>query len=55
MRKMNFLDDLQFVAAAERDGSRGPFADSVHGENQSVFERRGIKGARRMALMMFGE
>src|SRR5579862_8832059 len=51
----DFLDNIELVAAPQCRGGSGPFADSVHGENQSVLEGRRKKRAGRMALVMFGK
>src|SRR5271170_3980366 len=55
VREMDFLDDLQLVTTAERYGSRGPFAYTIHRQDQRVFKWRRIKCAGSVALVVLGK
>ena len=53
--KMDLLDGRQGRPLANADRRRRPFADPVHGQDHGLVERRGIKRAGSVGLMMLGE
>src|SRR5580658_3260717 len=52
---MDLLEDFEVVPAAARYRRGGPLADAVHGENECIFKRRGVKRAGCVALVVFGK
>src|SRR6266699_3927228 len=52
MWKLNLLVHLQFVASADRDRRRCPFADAIHCQYRRALEWRRKKCACRVAEMM---
>src|SRR5205823_1948379 len=55
MRKVQFLERGEFIAAAIGDRGRRPLADPVHRQDGGLLERRGKKSRGRMALVMLRE
>ena len=53
--KVDLADDLEAVAAAERQRRGRPFADAVHRQHGRALERRREERARRVAQVMLGE
>ena len=51
--KTNFVGQFDFVSAADTQRRGRPFADSIHRQNGGFVERRRIKGACRVRLMVF--
>ncbi len=55
VRKPQFAEDVELVAAADADRRGGPFADAVDRHHRRFFERRRIERRRRVRLVMFAE
>ena len=53
--KVQFLEDLEMIAAADAGGRRGPLPHSVHGEHRRLGKGRSEKSRGRVALMMLGK
>ena len=52
---MNLPGDADIGPASDPHRRGGPFADTIHGEDHSLVERRGIEGAGGVTQMMFRE
>src|SRR5579864_5649122 len=55
MRKVDLLDYLEVVAAAQGDGRGGPFPHAIHRQDQGFVKRGWEESTGRVALMVFGE
>ena len=55
MGPVNLVEHRNFIIDADTGTGRGPYADPIQGQDSSLLERRRIKSARCMTLVMFGE
>src|SRR5690349_13713557 len=55
MRKANLLQYSDFLPFSFSDRGRRPFSHAVHRKNCGFIERRWVKGAGCMGLVMFGK
>ena len=55
VREVDLANDLEICAVADRERSRRPLADAIHGQHGGALERRRIERARRMTQVVLGE
>ena len=55
VREVDLPLDREFRSPADTHRSGGPLPHPVHGQDHRLRERRGVEGARRVRLVVFGE